>query len=1311
MSSKDPRELSQEAQTAVEEILAYLNLSAGSADARFERNLNLLAAELSREAVFAEPLWQTLRAILSSRLNALRGTSAVFADTDQAQAAIEIGFQRLPAEYLAFHRELLWHQTEENLFRPFFLARGCEAVLAQGAPWEEADRISSGAIKQLNSFIGHRPVAVLRTTRAMEPYPHEWVAPVPLYLRGVGVGAGRYQELIAAALEILRATDADILEDAYFSPDLLDELAFDPRAYDFDHPVNKRPNYQFGQWDPHRIDNQGRYRRFVIQEITLAALEDRLQTRGELPREELLFEGAAVLAGTILMASGVSGRGPETHDSTVMLATLVPRIAAYRDEFYRRLLARQPGSRGERLQQEAQTRRQPLAGARQHLNQCLARLRAVQLQHVHLAQLFARMGYPEASTRQAEIVAVPSARLLCEICGRLTAGHHALDRGEAAPATAMLPDVERKLREAIECGALVDPWNILGFQGQFSLFPALENSVRDHRVDVLIHVVRQIFDLYARAWGEAAARRQDDLCERLDAGLQKLATWWDRFATLEVSGIEHVSGREVHESAAHVARALAAWRAGGAAAGDLAFWRQQVVTFDSPKAYALVVAALLQQGDLVASMALLMQWLSQADEVALSAGDHSFHDLSLRWFAAAAKRRPGGTPDGYWRWAKKFLDYVEANAEQFWEVPALDLAGLPKVENDEESLDSDDGDDELFSAAYDEVTYHDSTDDGFDADMLEGEGASDDFALDAEAERIARRLEFLITVARLWKKAAGAALGGDDAVDTQATLGVWRERANEKFGRLKALLSEVHRFTVPAPIGSQQSLVDYDRRRSVKETLLGRIVIAAVEMSSARLWLSAALDTSASDAELPAWERQSIQILRDIFRGRRDDVERNCPRVLSTLEEQPILYVPLSRQGDPLHIVKAKTIQQLLHVLLRGFTKLGLLTETAQLLATAQNMEHRRPPGEGAVTEFDRLFESGFRGMAEVLVAAANEANREHEAAGQPAEVSDPELIEALEAASEPLLKLWLTHSRSLRLSVIERVAESDRWQSLKHFIERYGRDIFTPRFLNLGNLRAILHRGVDAYLQTIEDDPEQAEEWNLLAEIGAAIDRPAAVEQLSLAIEAIVENYAEFKDFNSTTTQSDRGDLLYVLLDLLRLKTGYDRVAWNIKPVVMVHEVLARAGWPSAAELWRRGVGKRTAHIADWHQKRLDELNQHYGIRLPTICDRLDERFVRPLAIDRIRALICPAIEEARAGLPGRAFGALEQELAEFMETPSGSGLDVPAWLITLEEEVARCEQLDERGGESTELDPPGPRYKLTWQAALKQFDTSEEG
>ncbi|MGH7137420.1 MAG: hypothetical protein ACREHD_16880, partial [Pirellulales bacterium] len=299
MSSRDPRQSSPEAQaaavqTTLDELLAYLNLSAGSPDVRFRCNLNQLAKALAGTITPEEPLWSASGRVLLARLTELRGASAVFSDTEQAEAVIESSFERVLADYQGFHRELLWHQRAENLFRPFFLAQVCEAVLAQGAPWAETERISAGAIKQLNSFIGHRPIAVLRTPQQVEPYPHEWVSPAPLYLRGVGVGLGRYQELAGAALEILQATDADILDDAYFSPELLDELAFDPRAYDFDHPVNKRPNYQFGQWDPHSLDNQGRYRRFVVQEITLAALDDRIHSTADLPHEELLFEGAAV---------------------------------------------------------------------------------------------------------------------------------------------------------------------------------------------------------------------------------------------------------------------------------------------------------------------------------------------------------------------------------------------------------------------------------------------------------------------------------------------------------------------------------------------------------------------------------------------------------------------------------------------------------------------------------------------------------------------------------------------------------------------------------------------------------------------------------------------------------------------------------------------------------------------------------------------------------------------------------------------------------------------------------------------------------
>src|SRR5262249_35622656 len=149
-----------------------------------------------------------------------------------------------------------------------------------------------------NDFVGHRPVAVLETRPRGEPYDHERVRPIPLYLRGAGAAHGRYHDLIAQALEIVAATDPAILAEAQFDPELLDELAVDPRAYDQGHPVNRRPNYAFGEWDPHHIDNQGRYRRLVLRQLLLDALLDRVEHPGDHVRAEALYEAASVLAGT-----------------------------------------------------------------------------------------------------------------------------------------------------------------------------------------------------------------------------------------------------------------------------------------------------------------------------------------------------------------------------------------------------------------------------------------------------------------------------------------------------------------------------------------------------------------------------------------------------------------------------------------------------------------------------------------------------------------------------------------------------------------------------------------------------------------------------------------------------------------------------------------------------------------------------------------------------------------------------------------------------------------------------------------------------
>src|SRR5262249_59807967 len=158
-----------------------------------------------------------------------------------------------------------------------WLMRALEAVLNQGGPWDEEERVVRATLTQLNDYVGYRPVAILETRPRGEPYEHEKLRPIPLYIRGAGVLHGRYRELVERALQVLRGTDGGILADAYFDPELLDELALDPRAYDHGHPADKRPNYRFGEWDPHHIDPKGRYRRFVVRQLLLDALLARVE--------------------------------------------------------------------------------------------------------------------------------------------------------------------------------------------------------------------------------------------------------------------------------------------------------------------------------------------------------------------------------------------------------------------------------------------------------------------------------------------------------------------------------------------------------------------------------------------------------------------------------------------------------------------------------------------------------------------------------------------------------------------------------------------------------------------------------------------------------------------------------------------------------------------------------------------------------------------------------------------------------------------------------------------------------------------------
>src|SRR5439155_655567 len=320
--------------------------------------------------------------------------------------------------------------------------------------------------------------------------------------------------------------------------------------------------------------------------------------------------------------------------------------------------------------------RQPFGGARQHLNHFLARQRAAQLQQRHLAMLLATLGYPTAARRYAARVPAASLRLLTEIHLALTTNQMLAERGRRGEAADQLSAAEDVLHRAIACGAMVDPWNVLGFQGLYPLFTATEDSVPDHRIHDLIQVVDRLLSLYAHLQSEAAAAGDAELGTQVAARLKRLAAWWDRYATTTLNDVRHAVG-ELERAAAR--------------------------------------------------------------------------DLS-----------------------RKFIDYMEANADEYWTVPRLERPAAeelppPQAQDDEEAL---------FGAAYEGVTYQDSTDDGVEGELL-GFEPQQEYDLEPDSERLEKRLRFLSTVARL-SQLASRHLAGDRAhepdAESRGITGTWLAR-------------------------------------------------------------------------------------------------------------------------------------------------------------------------------------------------------------------------------------------------------------------------------------------------------------------------------------------------------------------------------------------------------------------------------------------------------------------------------------------------------------------------------------------------------
>ena len=179
-------------------VLGYLNFSSGSFDPAAWRALSDLyaAAEpAGPQGVVERPdAVVSVAAFLKERLAALEATEPAFRDSSQARSVLAVVFDRFLSAYRVFHADLLEHQPPGAIERPFFVMAAAQAVLATGGPWDDTDttaEIIRQAIAQLNDYVGWRPVAVLENGRLSEPYPHERVRPIPLFVAGAGTAQGK----------------------------------------------------------------------------------------------------------------------------------------------------------------------------------------------------------------------------------------------------------------------------------------------------------------------------------------------------------------------------------------------------------------------------------------------------------------------------------------------------------------------------------------------------------------------------------------------------------------------------------------------------------------------------------------------------------------------------------------------------------------------------------------------------------------------------------------------------------------------------------------------------------------------------------------------------------------------------------------------------------------------------------------------------------------------------------------------------------------------------------------------------------------
>ncbi|MFM8398207.1 MAG: hypothetical protein ACKOAH_10285, partial [Pirellula sp.] len=284
-----------------------------------------------------------------------------------------------------------------------------------------------------------------------------------------------------------------------------------------------------------------------------------------------------------------------------------------------------------------------------------------------------------------------------------------------------------------------------------------------------------------------------------------------------------------------------------------------------------------------------------------------------------------------WNAIGKFFGYMESNGEDYWQAPVFELRRIRGNKQDPSMMDpspEEDSSEDRFRAAYEDVSYHDTTDDGVESPIYESDSGDDEEFI-AESKRIGEHLLFLSGLAHMWKQVAesGSWLCNSEEVtrspairsEMKEVFAGWISSCISQRKGLIRLLDQIRKYAIPTGATDADSMTRYDRQRVAKESLIEKIIATAVETSDAcKMLLGVQIAHFQSDQETlslasASWwksfesigpdDRCAIELYGHLMGGRREQVEASFRQYLKAIGHEPLLYVSLARGGDPKDIL------------------------------------------------------------------------------------------------------------------------------------------------------------------------------------------------------------------------------------------------------------------------------------------------------------------------------------------------------------------------------------------------------------------------